>query len=53
MTPRTIAQLFPDSSVTKWLVANLDFAHPIGMKPIHMVFIVAFTYFRRIYSSES
>ncbi len=31
MTPRTIAQLFPDSSVSKWIVANLDFAHPFGM----------------------
>ena len=44
MTPRTIAQLFPDSSVSKWLVANLDFAHPIGMT-LYVGLIVAFTYF--------
>ncbi|ENQ3110869.1 preprotein translocase subunit SecY [Bacillus anthracis] len=44
MTPRTIAQLFPDSSISKWLVANLDFAHPIGMT-LYVGLIVAFTYF--------
>ncbi len=51
MTPRTIAQLFPDSSVSKWLVANLDFAHPIGMTLY--VGYRCFHILLRIYSSKS
>ena len=43
MTPYNCAAL-PDSSVSKWLVANLDFAHPIGMT-LYVGLIVAFTYF--------
>lgn len=44
MTPRTIAQLFPNSEVSKWLSTNLDFTHPIGMV-LYVGLIIAFTYF--------
>ncbi|MGG0239257.1 preprotein translocase subunit SecY [Bacillus rhizoplanae] len=44
MTPRTIAQLFPDSVVSKWINTNLDFTHPIGMF-LYVGLIIAFTYF--------
>ena len=44
MTPRTIAQLFPNSVVSKWINTNLDFTHPIGMF-LYVGLIIAFTYF--------
>ncbi|MDA2638850.1 preprotein translocase subunit SecY [Bacillus cereus] len=44
MTPRTIAQLFPDSNISKWFMYNFDFQHPIGMT-LYVVLIVTFTYF--------
>lgn len=44
MTPRTIAQLFPSSAVSKWINTNLDFTHPIGMC-LYVGLIIAFTYF--------
>ena len=43
MTPRTIAQLFPDSSVSKWLLQIL-ISH-IQLNDTLCRFIVAFTYF--------
>lgn len=44
MTPRTIAQLFPNSVVSKWINTNLDLTHPIGMF-LYVGLIIAFTYF--------
>lgn len=44
MTPRTIAQLFPTSAVSKWINTNLDFSHPVGMC-LYVGLIIAFTYF--------
>ncbi|WP_242143028.1 MULTISPECIES: preprotein translocase subunit SecY [unclassified Bacillus cereus group] len=44
MMPQTIAQLFPNLSVSKWLGENLNSAHPIGMS-LYIGLIIAFTYF--------
>ncbi|PEA54935.1 preprotein translocase subunit SecY [Bacillus pseudomycoides] len=44
MTPRTIAQLFPSSAVSKWINTNFDYSHPVGMC-LYVGLIIAFTYF--------
>ena len=44
ITPRTIASFFGTNDVTKWIQANFDNTHPVGMT-VYVALIIAFTYF--------
>lgn len=44
ITPRTIAQFFPNSAVAQWIVHTFDYTTVVGMI-IYAAFIIAFTYF--------
>lgn len=44
ITPRTIAQFFPNSPVAQWIVRTFDYTTVVGML-LYAAFIIAFTYF--------
>jgi preprotein translocase subunit SecY len=44
ITPRTIAQFFPQNSVTRWITNTFDYTTITGMI-IYALLIIAFTYF--------
>ncbi|MFC5774899.1 preprotein translocase subunit SecY [Ectobacillus antri] len=44
ITPPTIAQFFPKSDVSQWIINNFNYNHPVGMI-VYVALIVAFTYF--------
>ncbi|PTM54665.1 preprotein translocase subunit SecY [Desmospora activa] len=42
--PSTIAQFFPNSSISQWVMANVTFNAPLGMV-FYVMLIIGFTYF--------
>ncbi|WP_379971407.1 preprotein translocase subunit SecY [Ectobacillus sp. sgz5001026] len=44
ITPPTIAQFFPQSNVSQWIIQNFNYSHPVGMI-VYVALIIAFTYF--------
>lgn len=44
ITPRTIAQFFPQNNVTRWVINTFDYSTVTGMI-IYAALIIAFTYF--------
>ncbi len=44
ITPRTIAQFFPQNGVTRWIISTFDYTTITGMI-LYAILIIAFTYF--------